>query len=288
MCFLCLLQQCCSILHRQEVFPSDQCKMLLLHLTNARSSSLKRFMDALLFVVGQFQRQGVPSPFVSILQSSSLVYPFTPLQHALLYSCSSPSLLPNSSLYLTSHHRNQSWYTVYQAFQTVSKEGGGAAKEEGERATQKERIQAIQKLLLTLLQDSPAHSFESFAIVFDLMLLAAVRKDAEAFASLRQLVVRELDVTPFPSTHVCCLLSGSSVPVGGPASIRSFFLHQVITLSLFLHQPFDLAHSSFSTSHSALVSSLTALHHLSQPDMLASLLPVCQQSSHPLLQCLAA
>ena len=132
------------------------------------------------------------------------------------------------------------------------------------------------------------HSFESFAIVFDLMLLAVARKDAAAFAALRQVVVRELDATPFPSPHVCCLLSASSVPLGDAAATHSFFLQQVITLSLFAHQPLDLSHSSFSTSHSALVSSLTALHHLTHPDTLASLLPICQQSSHSLLQCLAA
>ena len=166
----------------------------------------------------------------------------------------------------------------------AQREGESAAQREGENSTQRE----AQKLLLTLLQKSPAHSFESFAIVFDLMLLAVARKDAAAFAALRQVVVRELDATPFPSPHVCCLLSASSVPLGDAAATHSFFLQQVITLSLFAHQPLDLTHSSFSTSHSALVSSLTALHHLTHPDTLASLLPICQQSSHSLLQCLAA
>ena len=167
---------------------------------------------------------------------------------------------------------------------STQREGESAAQEESENSTQRE----AQKLLLTLLQKSPAHSFESFAIVFDLMLLAVARKDAAAFAALRQVVVRELDATPFPSPHVCCLLSASSVPLGDAAATHSFFLQQVITLSLFAHQPLDLTHSSFSTSHSALVSSLTALHHLTHPDTLASLLPICQQSSHSLLQCLAA
>jgi len=301
---MCLLQQCCSILHLQEVFPSDQCKSLLLHLANSRSPSLRRFVDTLVFALAQFRRQGVSSPFFSslvpFLQSSSLAYPFTSLQHAILCSYSSPSLLPNSSLFLSSHHRAQVWYTVYASLQSVQ-EGSesaaqrgsesaaqrgseSAAQEESENSTQRE----AQKLLLTLLQKSPAHSFESFAIVFDLMLLAVARKDAAAFAALRQVVVRELDATPFPSPHVCCLLSASSVPLGDAAATHSFFLQQVITLSLFAHQPLDLTHSSFSTSHSALVSSLTALHHLTHPDTLASLLPICQQSSHSLLQCLAA
>ena len=301
---MCLLQQCCSILHLQEVFPSDQCKSLLLHLANSRSPSLRRFVDTLVFALAQFRRQGVSSPFFSslvpFLQSSSLAYPFTSLQHAILCSYSSPSLLPNSSLFLSSHHRAQVWYTVYASLQSVQegsesaaqrgsesaaqREGESAAQEESENSTQRE----AQKLLLTLLQKSPAHSFESFAIVFDLMLLAVARKDAAAFAALRQVVVRELDATPFPSPHVCCLLSASSVPLGDAAATHSFFLQQVITLSLFAHQPLDLTHSSFSTSHSALVSSLTALHHLTHPDTLASLLPICQQSSHSLLQCLAA
>ena len=285
---MCLLRQCCSILHLQEVFPSDQCKSLLLHLANSRSPSLRRFVDALVFVMAQFRRQGVSSPFFSslvpFLQSSSLAYPFTSLQHAILCSYSSPSLLPNSSLFLSSHHRAQVWYTVYASLQSVQEGSGSAAQREGESATQRE----AQKLLLRLLQESPAHSFESFAIVFDLMLLAVARKDAAAFAALRQVVVRELDATPFPSPHVCCLLSASSVPLGDAAATHSFFLQQVITLSLFAHQPLDLTLSSFSTSHSALVSSLTALHHLTHPDTLASLLPVCQQSSHSLLQCLAA
>ena len=309
---MCLLRQCCSILHLQEVFPSDQCKSLLLHLANSRSPSLKRFVDALVFVMAQFRRQGVSSPFFSslvpFLQSSSLAYPFTSLQHAILCSYSSPSLLPNSSLFLSSHHRAQVWYTVYASLQSVQegsgsaaqREGESAAQEESENSTQREGESAAQeesenstqreaqKLLLTLLQKSPAHSFESFAIVFDLMLLAVARKDAAAFAALRQVVVRELDATPFPSPHVCCLLSASSVPLGDAAATHSFFLQQVITLSLFAHQPLDLTHSSFSTSHSALVSSLTALHHLTHPDTLASLLPICQQSSHSLLQCLAA
>ena len=309
---MCLLQQCCSILHLQEVFPSDQCKSLLLHLANSRSSSLRRFVDTLVFVMAQFRRQGVSSPFFSslvpFLQSSSLAYPFTSLQHAILCSYSSPSLLPNSSLFLSSHHRAQVWYTVYASLQSVQegsgsaaqREGESAAQEESENSTQREGESAAQeesenstqreaqKLLLTLLQKSPAHSFESFAIVFDLMLLAVARKDAAAFAALRQVVVRELDATPFPSPHVCCLLSASSVPLGDAAATHSFFLQQVITLSLFAHQPLDLTHSSFSTSHSALVSSLTALHHLTHPDTLASLLPICQQSSHSLLQCLAA
>lgn len=309
---MCLLQQCCSILHLQEVFPSDQCKSLLLHLANSRSPSLRRFVDALVFVMAQFRRQGVSSPFFSslvpFLQSSSLAYPFTSLQHAILCSYSSPSLLPNSSLFLSSHHRAQVWYTVYASLQSVQegsgsaaqREGESAAQEESENSTQREGESAAQregesatqreaqKLLLTLLQKSPAHSFESFAIVFDLMLLAVARKDAAAFAALRQVVVRELDATPFPSPHVCCLLSASSVPLGDAAATHSFFLQQVITLSLFAHQPLDLTHSSFSTSHSALVSSLTALHHLTHPDTLASLLPICQQSSHSLLQCLAA
>ena len=317
---MCLLRQCCSILHLQEVFPSDQCKSLLLHLANSRSPSLKRFVDALVFVMAQFRRQGVSSPFFSslvpFLQSSSLAYPFTSLQHAILCSYSSPSLLPNSSLFLSSHHRAQVWYTVYASLQSVQEGSGSAAQREGESAAQREGESAAQeesenstqregesaaqeesenstqreaqKLLLTLLQKSPAHSFESFAIVFDLMLLAVARKDAAAFAALRQVVVRELDATPFPSPHVCCLLSASSVPLGDAAATHSFFLQQVITLSLFAHQPLDLTHSSFSTSHSALVSSLTALHHLTHPDTLASLLPICQQSSHSLLQCLAA
>ena len=316
---MCLLRQCCSILHLQEVFPSDQCKSLLLHLANSRSPSLRRFVDALVFVMAQFRRQGVSSPFFSslvpFLQSSSLAYPFTSLQHAILCSYSSPSLLPNSSLFLSSHHRAQVWYTVYASLQSVQegsgsaqregesaaqREGESAAQEESENSTQREGESAAQeesenstqreaqKLLLTLLQKSPAHSFESFAIVFDLMLLAVARKDAAAFAALRQVVVRELDATPFPSPHVCCLLSASSVPLGDAAATHSFFLQQVITLSLFAHQPLDLTHSSFSTSHSALVSSLTALHHLTHPDTLASLLPICQQSSHSLLQCLAA
>ena len=309
---MCLLQQCCSILHLQEVFPSDQCKSLLLHLANSRSPSLRRFVDALVFVMAQFRRQGVSSPFFSslvpFLQSSSLAYPFTSLQHAILCSYSSPSLLPNSSLFLSSHHRAQVWYTVYASLQSVQEGSGSAAQREGEseaqrgseNSTQREGESAAQeesenstqreaqKLLLTLLQKSPAHSFESFAIVFDLMLLAVARKDAAAFAALRQVVVRELDATPFPSPHVCCLLSASSVPLGDAAATHSFFLQQVITLSLFAHQPLDLTHSSFSTSHSALVSSLTALHHLTHPDTLASLLPICQQSSHSLLQCLAA
>ena len=309
---MCLLQQCCSILHLQEVFPSDQCKSLLLHLANSRSPSLRRFVDALVFVMAQFRRQGVSSPFFSslvpFLQSSSLAYPFTSLQHAILCSYSSPSLLPNSSLFLSSHHRAQVWYTVYASLQSVQegsgsaaqREGESAAQEESENSTQREGESATQregesatqreaqKLLLTLLQESPVHSFESFAIVFDLMLLAVARKDAAAFAALRQVVVRELDATPFPSPHVCCLLSASSVPLGDAAATHSFFLQQVITLSLFAHQPLDLTHSSFSTSHSALVSSLTALHHLTHPDTLASLLPICQQSSHSLLQCLAA
>ena len=317
---MCLLQQCCSILHLQEVFPSDQCKSLLLHLANSRSPSLRRFVDALVFVMAQFRRQGVSSPFFSslvpFLQSSSLAYPFTSLQHAILCSYSSPSLLPNSSLFLSSHHRAQVWYTVYASLQSVQEGSGSAAQREGESAAQREGESAAQeesenstqregesaaqeesenstqreaqKLLLTLLQKSPAHSFESFAIVFDLMLLAVARKDAAAFAALRQVVVRELDATPFPSPHVCCLLSASSVPLGDAAATHSFFLQQVITLSLFAHQPLDLTHSSFSTSHSALVSSLTALHHLTHPDTLASLLPICQQSSHSLLQCLAA
>ena len=288
---VCLLQQCCSILHLQEVFPSDQCKSLLLHLVNSRSPSLRRFVDALVFVMAQFRRQGVSSPcfssLVPFLQSSSLAYPFTSLQHAILCSYSSPSLLPNSSLFLSSHHRAQVWYTVYASLQSVQegsgsaaqREGESAAQREGESATQREGESATQreaqKLLLTLLQESPVHSFESFAIVFDLMLLAVARKDPAAFA-------------PFPSPHVCCLLSASSVPLGDAAATHSFFLQQVITLSLFAHQPLDLTHSSFSTSHSALVSSLTALHHLTHPDTLASLLPICQQSSHSLLQCLAA
>lgn len=301
---MCLLQQCCSILHLQEVFPSDQCKSLLLHLANSRSPSLRRFVDTLVFALAQFRRQGVSSPFFSslvpLLQSSSLAYPFTSLQHAILCSCSSPSLLPNSSLFLSSHHRAQVWYTVYASLQSVQegsesaaqREGESEAQEESESTEQKESENSTQreaqKLLLTLLQESPAHSFESFAIVFDLMLLAVARKDAAAFAALRQVVVRELDATPFPSPHVCCLLSASSVPLGDAAATHSFFLQQVITLSLFAHQPLDLTHSSFSTSHSALVSSLTALHHLTHPDTLASLLPICQQSSHSLLQCLAA
>ena len=301
---MCLLQQCCSILHLQEVFPSDQCKSLLLHLANSRSPSLRRFVDALVFVMAQFRRQGVSSPFFSslvpFLQSSSLAYPFTSLQHAILCSYSSPSLLPNSSLFLSSHHRAKDWYTVYASLQSVREGSGSAAQREGESAAQREGESAAQregekptqreaqKLLLTLLQESPVHSFESFAIVFDLMLLAVARKDPAAFAALRQVVVRELDATPFPSPHVCCLLSASSVPLGDAAATHSFFLQQVITLSLFAHQPLDLTHSSFSTSHSALVSSLTALHHLTHPDTLASLLPICQQSSHSLLQCLAA
>ena len=285
---MCLLQQCCSILHLQEVFPSDQCKSLLLHLVNSRSPSLRRFVDTLVFAVAQFRRQGVSSPFFSslipFLQSSSLAYPFTSLQHAILCSCSSPSLLPDSSLFLSSHHRAQVWYAVYKSLQSVQEESGSAAQKESASAAHGE----TQKLLLTLLQESPAHSFESFAIVFDLMLLAVVRKDTAAFAALRQVVVRALDATPFPPPRVCCLLSPSSVPLGDTASTHAFFLQQVITLSLFAHQPLDLTHSSFSTSHSALVSSLTALHHLTHPDTLASLLPVCQQSSHSLLQCLAA
>lgn len=301
---MCLLRQCCSILHLQEVFPSDQCKSLLLHLANSRSPSLRRFVDALVFVMAQFRRQGVSSPFFSslvpFLQSSSLAYPFTSLQHAILCSYSSPSLLPNSSLFLSSHHRAQVWYTVYASLQSVQEGSGSAAQREGESAAQRgsesteqkesenSTQREAQKLLLRLLQESPAHSFESFAIVFDLMLLAVARKDAAAFAALRQVVVRELDATPFPSPHVCCLLSASSVPLGDAAATHSFFLQQVITLSLFAHQPLDLTHSSFSTSHSALVSSLTALHHLTHPDTLASLLPICQQSSHSLLQCLAA
>lgn len=301
---MCLLQQCCSILHLQEVFPSDQCKSLLLHLANSRSPSLRRFVDALVFVMAQFRRQGVSSPFFSslvpFLQSSSLAYPFTSLQHAILCSYSSPSLLPNSSLFLSSHHRAQVWYTVYASLQSVQEGSGSAAQREGESAAQEESESTeqkesenstqreAQKLLLRLLQESPVHSFESFAIVFDLMLLAVARKDAAAFAALRQVVVRELDATPFPSPHVCCLLSASSVPLGDTTATHSFFLQQVITLSLFAHQPLDLSHSSFSTSHSALVSSLTALHHLTHPDTLASLLPICQQSSHSLLQCLAA
>ncbi|OAO17670.1 hypothetical protein AV274_0613 [Blastocystis sp. ATCC 50177/Nand II] len=69
---------------------------------------------------------------------------------------------------------------------------GVEVQHKGRSATQRE----AQKLLLTLLQKSPAHSFESFAIVFDLMLLAVARKDAAAFAALRQVVVRELDATP--------------------------------------------------------------------------------------------
>lgn len=293
---MCLLRQCCSILHLQEVFPSDQCKSLLLHLANSRSPSLRRFVDTLVFVMAQFRRQGVSSPFFSslvpFLQSSSLAYPFTSLQHAILCSYSSPSLLPNSSLFLSSHHRAQVWYTAYASLQSVQEGSGSAAQREGESAAQEESENSTQreaqKLLLTLLQKSPVHSFESFAIVFDLMLLAVARKDAAAFAALRQVVVRELDATPFPSPHVCCLLSASSVPLGDTTATHSFFLQQVITLSLFAHQPLDLSHSSFSTSHSALVSSLTALHHLTHPDTLASLLPICQQSSHSLLQCLAA
>ena len=277
---VCLLQQCCSLLHQQGVFPSDQCQSLLYHLADSRSPSLKRLVDTLVFVVAQFRRQGVsssfPSSLVPILQSSSLAFPFTPLQHAILCSCSSPSLLPDSSLFLSSHQRARVWYAVYESLQWENEKG----------KTIQEKGKATQSLLLTLLQESPTHSFESFAIVFDLMLLAAAMKDMEAFAALRQLVLRELDATPFPSPHVCCLLSAPSLPLDS-SSTHSFFLHQVIALSLYTHQPFDFTHS-FTTSHSVLVSSLTALHHLTHPDTLASLLPVCQQSSHPLLQCLAA
>ena len=254
----------------------DQCKAVLLSLRDRHSSSLERFVSTLCFYVSQSCRQGVSSPFlqdlVALLQAPTLWIPISPFQSLILSSKSPIPRLPNSPQFLSSQRRNQIWYDIYQSLYA-------------------QKWEDAQHLLLSLLQDSETPSFESFVIVFDSLIVAGLQKNLTAFASLQQLCLRELDRLPLPSIHTFSLFHPATPPIAALASsssLRSFLLHQLVAISLYVHHPVDLFHPAFTAVDPALLASLTALRVLSSPARLAPLLPLCSQSSHPLLRCLAA
>ena len=254
----------------------DQCKAVLFSLRDRHSPSLERFVSVLCFFVSQSLRQGVSSPFlqgvIALLQSSTSRILISPFQSLILASGSAIPFLSNSSQFLSPQRRNRIWYDVYQSLYA-------------------QKWDDAQHLLLSLLQDSEAHSFESFVIVFDAMIVTGLQKNHTAFTSLQQLCLREIDHLALPSIHTFSLLHPSTPPISAlasPSSLRAFILHQLIVISLHFHHPVDLFHPAFTAVDPALLTSLTALRVLSSPARLAPLLPLCAQSSHPLLRCLAA